>query len=237
MAGGFGTTQWSLILAAQGEDPERAREALAEICRTYWYPLYCLIRRRGHGADEAADLTQDFFVHLIEKGALRVVDPALGRFRSFLLASVKNFLTNDHDRLAAGKRGGGLKPVTFDGDEADRRQWSDGHADWDPERYFDRQWALTVLQRALDRLRWEYAQAGRPGEFEHLSAFLTGEGREQPYRQVAASLEMTEAAVKTAVHRMRRRYGKALREQIAATVGDPEKVDAELRYLLEALEG
>ncbi len=236
MGDAFGTTRWSVVVAAQGGDPERAREALSELCRTYWYPLYSLVRRHVHDADAAADLTQDFFVHLIEKGALACVDPALGRFRSFLIASARNFLANEHDRTTALKRGGGLKTVTFDGDEADRRYRSEAHAGWDQDRAFDRQWALTVLHRALERLRSEYARAGRAGEFAHLSPFLTGEGANRPYQQVAASLQTTEAAVKTAVHRMRQRYGKSLREEVAATLADPDKVDVELRHLLAALE-
>ena len=191
MSDAFGTTRWSVVLAVRSEDPERAREALSELCRTYWYPLYALVRRRVHDADEAADLTQDFFVHLIEKGALRLADPTLGRFRSFLIASVKNFLANDHDRMAARKRGGGLKPVTFDGIEADRRYLGDAHAGWEQERAFDRQWALTVLHQAFEHLRSEHSRAGKAREFEQLSPFLTGEGGDRPYREVAASLETT----------------------------------------------
>lgn len=237
MGDAFGTTRWSLVLQARSEDPERAREALSELCRTYWFPLYALVRRRIRDADEAADLTQDFFVHLIEKRAIGRVDPSRGRFRSFLIASVKNFLANEHDRAAARKRGSGMKPVTFDGQEADCRYRGNVHAGWEQERAFDRQWALTVLGRALEHLRSEYAQAGRSREFEQLSPFLTGEGPDRPYRETAALLKMTEAGVKTAVHRMRRRYGKALREEVAATVADLNEVDAELRHLLAALEG
>ena len=236
MSDAFGTTRWSVVLAVRSEDRERAREALAELCRTYWYPLYALVRRRVRDADEAADLTQDFFVYLIEKGGLKRAEPARGRFRSFLIASVKNFLANEHDRTAARKRGGGLKPVTFDGAEAERHYLGDARAGWEQEKAFDRQWALVVLQRGFERLRAEYSRAGKTPEFEQLSPFLTGEGGDRPYREVAAILETTESAVKTSVHRMRRRYGQALRQEVAETLADPEETDAELKHLLAALE-
>jgi RNA polymerase sigma factor (sigma-70 family) len=232
----FGTTHWSLILALKDAEPERTRQALAELCRRYWYPLYSVIRRRVHDADQAADLTQDFFLHLIEKDALRRADPALGRLRSFLIASVKNFLANERDRAVARKRGGEARPVTFDEMEADRRYQVDARAGWDQERAFDHQWALTVLRRALARLRSEFEANGRAAEFDHLCPFLTGDGGERPYREIASSLGTTEAAVKSAVRRLRRRYGETLREEIAETLSDPGDCEAELRYLLAALE-
>jgi RNA polymerase sigma factor (sigma-70 family) len=233
----FRTTRWSQILAVKSGDPERAREALSQLCQTYWYPIYSLVRRRIGDPDRAADLTQDFFVHLIEKEILQRANPGLGRLRFFLMASLRNFLANDHDRSMARKRGGGLRPITFDEGEAESRYSRDAHSGWEPERAFDRQWALAVLERTIDRLRSRYARADKAKDFELLSPFLTDAGPDRSYREVAAALGTTETGVKTAVHRMRRRYARALREEIATTVDDPAEIELELRHLQAALEG
>jgi len=166
MAGDFGTTQWSLVLAVRTDDPDRARAALSELCRIYWYPLYAFARRQVRDASEAADLTQGFFVHLLEKDVLRQADPALGRFRSFLLASVKNFLSNERDRESARKRGGGVKPISLDALEADRRYQAHTITRGAPEDDFDRQWAHVVLQQALERVHAEYLKGDRAREFD-----------------------------------------------------------------------
>jgi len=178
MAGDFGTTQWSLVLAARTDDPGRARTALSELCRIYWYPLYAFVRRQVRDANEAADLTQGFFVHLLEKDVVRQADPALGRFRSFLLASVKNFRSNERDRESAGKRGGGAKLIpldALDALEAEGRYAAQAVARGTPEDDFDRQWALVVLHQAMERVRVEYAGSDRSREFEQLSPYLTAD--------------------------------------------------------------
>ncbi len=235
MAGDFGTTQWSLVLAVRTDDPDRARAALSELCGIYWYPLYAFVRRQVRDASEAADLTQSFFVHLLEKDVLRRADPALGRFRSYLLASVKNFLSNERDREAARKRGGGVEAISLDVLEADRRYQAQAVARGTPEDDFDRQWAHVVLQQALEHVHAEYRKGDREREFEELSPYLTADAPDTPYQHVAERLAMSEAAVKTAVHRMRKRYGRALREEIAQTTCEPSEVDAEIRHLLAVL--
>ena len=231
----FATTNWRLVLATRTEHSERRREALSGLCELYWFPLYAFIRRRGHSPDEAADLTQAFFLHLIEKHALASADPSLGRFRGFLLVSLKHFLANEHERRTALRRGGGRVDLPLDLDDLERR-YRTTTTDASPERLFDRQWALTMIERALDRLRTQYrGDIDRAREFEVLSVFLTEESAAN-YSEAAARLQKNEGAVRTAVHRLRRRYGEALRQEVAETLGDPGEVDAELRFLFSALE-
>lgn len=217
-------------------DVEHRRQALAQLCEAYWSPLYSFVRRRGYGPDDAADLTQNFFAHVIEKGALAGVDPSLGRFRAFLLASIKNFLANEWDRTVARKRGGGWVRVPFEPPDLERRYVALRSGEFDPERLFDREWALTVLDRALARLRVQQAEAGKTREFDVLLGFLTSDsGEDRPYRDVAASLGMSEVAVRAAVHRLRVRFGTVLREEVSETVGDAGAADAELRHILALL--
>ncbi|ANM31697.1 hypothetical protein ABI59_22265 [Acidobacteria bacterium Mor1] len=231
----FETTKWSLVLAAREPSDPSGREALAELCSIYWYPLYAFVRRRTGDADAARDLTQGFFADLLERSAFDRVDPAAGRFRSFLLASFKNFLSHERERAAAQKRGGGTSPVSLDADEAEERYRFEPADDRTPERVFERSWALAVLDQVSGRLRSELIEAGKAGQYDALSGYLTGEG-DKPYKQVAEELGTSEAAVKMAVRRLRQRYGTLLREEIAHTVTDEDQVDRELKHLLTTVQ-
>jgi RNA polymerase sigma factor (sigma-70 family) len=232
----FQTTRWSVVLTARGSEQPRAREALATLCGTYWYPLYAFIRRRGSSPEEAEDRTQAFFAHLLEKQALRHVDPGKGRFRSFLLASLRNFLSDEHAKTTAKKRGGGAAPISLDAEMAESRYALEAAHEVTPERLFERQWALTVIEQALARLRKRYVGRNKGELFDVLKVFLSGEKRPVPYDEVARKLELTELAVKVAVHRLRKRFRDALRDEIAQTVVGAETVDDELRSLYAALE-
>lgn len=235
--GSFPPTSWGVVHAAAHSPTVESREALAALCEAYWRPLYCYIRRRGHSADEAQDLTQDFFARLLEKNYLKVVDREKGKFRLFLLASVKHFLSNELDRLRAQKRGGGKPPISLDLPQAERRYARELSGAVTPETIFEKQWAVTLLERVLERLRGEFSSGEKLAHFDRLKAFLGWDETRVPYREVAAELEMTEGAVKVAVHRLRRRYRDLLRAEIGETVSDPGEVDAELRYLFRAIGG
>lgn len=230
----FTTTRWSLILAARESGDSHGRAALAELCGLYWYPLYSFIRRRGATASDAHDLTQAFFTRILEPGFLAPVDPAKGRFRAFLLAACKHFLSNERDHARALKRGAGRAPLPLDHAEAEARYGVEP-AGLDPEQLFERRWALRVLEEALEALREEHRRVGRGEAFERLRPFLTADGGTESYREIAEKAGTTEGAIKVAVHRQRRRYGELLREQIARTVDDPVQVDEELRFLTEVL--
>jgi RNA polymerase sigma-70 factor (ECF subfamily) len=233
-AGRFPTTRWSLIVAAQQPAPQ-ARDALADLCRAYWYPLYAYIRRRGHDHGAAEDLTQTFFAHLIEKHALDSVSPDRGRFRSFLLASCQHFLANERERANALKRGGG-RVVSLDMSDADGRFRREPNHQETPERLFQRHWALALLDQALGRLRGEYEAAHKEALFDALKGSLSGEGT-RAYGELARELGLTESAVKTAAHRLRKRYGELLRQQVRDTVATEADVDDEVRALFAALGG
>jgi RNA polymerase sigma-70 factor (ECF subfamily) len=237
-AGGsrFATTHWSVVLEARESENPRAREALATLCKIYWYPLYAFIRRRGSSPDDAEDRTQAFFTHLLEKESLRHVDPAKGRFRSFLVASLKNFLADQRAIETAKKRGGGVAPISLDAAAAEDRYALDPAHEVTPERLFETQWALTVIEQALIRLRERYARTGKETQFDLLKVFLSGEKRPVPHAVVARRLGISEVAVKVAVHRLRKRFRDALREEIAQTVDGEESIDAELRALYAALD-
>lgn len=229
MPGAFSTTNWSLVVAA-GKRDATSRAALEELCGLYWFPLFAFVRRRSGSADAALDLTQGFFAELLERNPLDRVDPSAGRFRSFLLASVKNYLSHERERSSAQKRGGGKAPIPLDADAAEERFAIDPGHERTPEKLFEYHWAMTVLERVADRLAAEFAEAGKQREHRALAPFLTGGGR--GYREIAEELATTEGAIKMAVRRMRQRYGVLLREQVAQSVADPAEVDAELRHLL-----
>src|SRR5262249_51370869 len=203
---GFATTHWSLVLAAGDRDSPQSRQALAALCATYWYPLYAFIRHQGYDASQAEDLTQEFFARLLEKDFLGVVDPEKGKFRSFLRACVRHFLANERDKPRAQKRGGGRPVLSLDFPDAEHRYRREPCDLLTPERLFERQWALTLLDQVLARLRDEWHQNGRDRLFEAIKVFLTGEGGTSSYDQVARALGMTAGAVKVAVHRLRGRY-------------------------------
>ena len=227
----FSATRWSVVLAAAGD----AEEALATLCRAYWYPLYAFLRRQGLASHDAEDVTQGFFAHLLSKDALAHVDRAKGRFRTFLLASLKHFLADERDRANAQKRGGGRAVISLDACEAEERYALEPRDELSPDRLFDRRWAVAVIERALARLGAEYSTGGKGALFDALKPMLTAPDSARPYTEIGAEFGMNEGAVKTAVHRLRQRYGAALRAEIAETVGTAEEVDGELRHLLDAL--
>lgn len=236
MGQGFDTTRWSMVLAARDGTDEAARRALGSLCEAYWMPVYAYIRRRGHGSDEAADLTQGYFALLLEKNFLASVRPELGRFRSFLLRSVQHFLSNERDRERAVKRGGGQIPVSLSAVDSEGRLALEPRDDRTPEVAFERQWAVTLLERTMARLTREATEKGRAPQLEILKAFLTEAGPAPSYGEAAARLRTSEAALRVAVHRLRRRFGEALRSEISETVADPAEVDAEIRHLFASLE-
>jgi len=230
---GFATTRWSVVLAARGTGPA-GRRALSTLCQDYWHPIYAFIRRQGNGAEEARDLTQGYFLILLETSLLDDFRPAEGRFRSFLLASVRHFLSDARDRERAAKRGGGRTLIPLDEAFAEECYRREPHTELTPEEAFERRWALTVIERALRRLEEDAERSGRLQQFARLKEFLTSTGSGS-YREAGADLGTTEGAVKVAVHRLRRRYGEMLRTEVGETVADPAHVDGEIRYLLEVI--
>ena len=231
---GFVTTRWSVVLSARG-DTTRAQSALAKLCTTYWYPLYAFVRRQGYGPHDAQDLTQEFFARLLEKGWLGDVARERGRFRSFLLASMKHFLANEWDRAHALKRGGRTTLLRLDDESAEARYRNEPADQTTAEQLFDRRWALTLLEQVLTRLRAEMEVAGKLPQFEALKFSLMGE--KTAYADVARELGMTEGAVKVAVHRLRERYRALVRAEIADTVASSTEIEDELRHLFAALSG
>lgn len=233
----FHTTHWSLIVAAAEQQGAASQAALADLCQAYWYPTYAFIRRRGHSAEDARDLAQEFFATLLEKGYLADADPERGRFRAFLLTAVSRFVAKQREKAAAQKRGGGRRALPIDFDDGETRYQREPSHEWTAERIFARRWALTLLDRTLASLRQEHEQAGKLPQFEALKVFLTGEAGAPPLRKVAEQLGTTEGAVKVAVHRLREKYRELLRREIAQTVAAGQDVDDELRLLLAALRG
>ena len=233
--GGFGTTRWSLVLAAGRSGGGRFREALAWLCDAYWQPVYAVIRRQGYGADDACDLTQEFFARMLEKNYVKGADPARGRFRSFLSSSVRHFLSNERDRATAAKRGGPLPPLSLDVETAEGLYQIEPRDDLTPEKLFDRRWGLVVLERALARLRAEYVESKKAEAFDILKGLLTGEGAAATYADAGRHLNLTVGAVKVAVHRLRGRFRDALILEISETVSDPDEIDGEVQYLLKAV--
>ncbi len=231
----FATTHWSVIAAAQDRASPQAQEALGTLCRCYWYPLYAFIRRHGSGPDEAQDLTQEYFALLLEKDFLEAVNPAKGRFRSFLWASCKHFLANERDRQRAQKRGGACTMLSIDLHQAEERYRLEPADHLTPDKLFERRWALTLLEQVLSRLREECAAANKTSLFEALKGFLAGRKAEASYNEAGACLGMTEGAVKVAVHRLRKRYRELLQEEIMRTVANPEEIEEEIRHLFAAL--
>jgi RNA polymerase sigma-70 factor (ECF subfamily) len=235
--GRFPTTQWSRVATAAGPDDGEAREALAMLCQAYWYPIYAFVRHRGFSPEQARDRTQDFFAYVLERDLIARADPARGRFRAFLRTVCARHLAGDRDRENAAKRGGGRPPLAIDPLDAERRYALEPAHEMTAERIFDRTWALTLLSRVVDRLRREYDDSGRSDRFEELIAVLTRDPESSPYAEIARRLGTTEGNIRVAVHRLRRRYGLLLREEIAATVGDAAQVDDEIQALFAALEG
>ena len=233
----FRTRSWSLILAPASNPTANSRRALATLCQTYWNPVYAFIRRNGHDPDATQDLTQEFFARLIEKNYLDDADRKRGRFRSFLLVSVKHFLANEWDRSRALKRGGGRLHVSIDAVEAERWYAPSAAGDITPERLFERRWALSLLERVMRRLRADYAEAGKAPQFQTLETFLSEESDEKNYEELAARTGLSVGALRMSVLRMRRKYRALLRAEIAETVETPEEIDEEIRFLLSTLSG
>ena len=231
----FATTHWSVIIAAgDGADPG-SRNALAHLCKVYWYPLYAHIRRRGHDAESAHDLTQQFFAELLARNVIDLADPGRGRFRTFLLAALDNFLHHVHPEATALKRGGGYEFVSWDPQDAEQRFTLELVDEHSPDREFDRQWALATLERVPGLLRAEFSIAGKAELFELLRPYLQDRSEGVAHAQIATQLNMTVVAVKVTVHRLRQRYGELLRHQIGQTLANPLDAEAEIRHLLTAL--
>jgi len=225
----FPTTRWSLILAARGRG---SAEALATLCEGYWYPLYAFARRRGHDRDEALDLTQGFFAALLEKRYLDDLRPGEGRFRSFLLSALLHYISKERARGAAVKRGGGQRELSLDREFAERRYLLEPSHDWTPEKAYERSWACTILERVEQRLGNELDSAGKAELYRRLGPSIFGGKPPRPHRETARELGVSEDVVKMSVLRLRRRFGKLLREEVAQTVAAEADIDEEIRYLL-----
>lgn len=223
------------MLAAGDTRAPHSKAALARLCERYWPPLYAYVRRRGYAVEDAQDLTQEFFARLIEKDYLKAVDRGKGRFRTFLLTCFERFLANDYDRSRAQKRGGGHRPISLDlasGEDAYLRDLAHGMT---PDKLYDKQWALTLLEHVLRQLRGEYVRSGKGDLFDRLKSSLTVDEAHVTYSELAAMMGMSEGAVKVSAHRLRKRYRELLRAEIALTVAEPQEVDDELRLLFAAL--
>jgi RNA polymerase sigma factor (sigma-70 family) len=231
----FTTTHWSVVLAAQGESAE-AKAALEKLCRTYWWPLYGFVRREGYKPEEAQDLTQAFFARLLERKDLETVRQERGRLRSYLLASIKNFLSKARDREMTVKRGEGRPLISLEDLLARERADQEPAHKLSADRIYERRWALTLLEQVLARLRAEYEAAGKLPLFDHLKELLAGESGQPSQAKIAAKMGMTENAVKQAFHRLRYRYRQLLHEQIAHTVAAPDDVEDELRHFMAVLQ-
>jgi RNA polymerase sigma-70 factor (ECF subfamily) len=232
---GFPPTLWTVVLAAKENSSAEADAALEQLCRTYWWPLYAFVRRRGYGAHDAEDLTQAFFEGLLAKDFLRAVDRTKGKFRSYLLARLENFLKNEWRNARTQKRGGKIKFVSINDETAEQPYLQVAASNLSAEEFFEKQWATTLLAQAAARLRDEFIASGKGAFFEEIKVFLTREKHAASYAELATRLGTTEDALKTAVMRMKKRYGELLRAEIANTVSSPEEVDEELRALMRAL--
>jgi RNA polymerase sigma factor (sigma-70 family) len=232
----FNTTHWTIVLACGDQgDSARAQQALASLFQTYWYPLYAYVRRRGHSEHDAEDLVQAFCLHLQQKHALAKADPHRGKFRTFLLSSLQNFLANENERARAHKRGGGRELFRLDADEADARYQLEPAHTVTPETIFERRWAHALLEQTVAGLRADFITRGKERLFDGLSSFLTSDLRETSYQTAADQLGLPLSAIKTTVHRLRRDYRSKLREEISRTVSSPDEIDDELIYLRKIL--
>jgi RNA polymerase sigma factor (sigma-70 family) len=231
----FPVTQWTVVLAACGTPSPESAAALERLCSAYWFPLYAFVRRSGCSPEDAEDFTQEFLARLLEHNWIACADREKGRFRSFLLMAMKRFLANEFQKSQAIKRGGKARHVSIQSDTAETRYSREPADTRTPEQVFEKQWALTLLQTVLQRLRQDYARDGKGALFEALEPCLVGRRETQPYAALAMELSMTEGAVKVAVHRLRQRYRECLKDEIAQTLASQEDVDAELQYLFQVL--
>jgi RNA polymerase sigma-70 factor (ECF subfamily) len=234
----FATTHWSLVLAAGGRPSEPGSyAALSQLCQSYWPPVYAYVRRRVASIESAQDLTQEFFLKLLENAALAAASPERGRFRAFLLACVKNFLANQRERTHAQKRGAGRAPLSLDWHSVESRVRFEPADEMTAERRFERDWALTLLDRVLEKLRDEYAAAGKARQFETFKLTLTGSPAKGEYERIAAELNCSQDAARQAACRLKHRYREVLREEVAQTVAEPGEVDDEIRRLFDTFSG
>ncbi len=233
----FLTTQWSLVLGAGQKQTPAASEALATLCQRYWLPMYAYVRRRVADVHQAQDLTQDFFARVIEKDVLAHASPERGRFRSFLLTSLKNFLANEHDRAQAKKRGGDRQTFSLDVTQGESRLNLEPIDTLTPERAYERQWALTLLELVMERLRAEHAVGDKLAQFELLKQTLGGERGDLTFGEIASQLQIREDHARQLAQRLKKRYRELLRQEVAETVATPDEVEDELRSLFAALSG
>jgi RNA polymerase sigma-70 factor (ECF subfamily) len=231
----FATTHWSVVLAAGDPASPQAAEAMDKLCRTYWYPLYAYVRRRGYGPEDAQDLTQEFFARLCKKNYPAQADQAKGRFRSFLLLTLNHFLSDERERAATLKRGGGQTFISLDQQAPEDRYRLEPADGLDPEKGFERRWAQTILDQALARLRAEYLAEGKADQYEVLKAFEPGEQKTISYAEAALRLGVSEGAIKSMIHRLRQRHRELVREEVAHTVSTATEIDEELRYLIAVI--
>ena len=231
----FRTTHWSVVLAAGDAASPHSAKALEKLCRAYWFPLYAFVRRYGHGPDDAQDLTQAFFARLLQKNYLAQVDREKGRFRSFLLAALRHFLSDERDRAQAQKRGGGQNLLSLDAENAEDRYQKEPIDELTPEKLYERRWALTTLDRAQSCLKAEFVADGKSELYGALKIFLSGERPGLTHAQVAVRLGKSTDAIRCAVQRLRQRYGELIRAEVAHTVDNPGQIDEEIRYLLKVI--
>jgi len=231
----FATTHWSVVLAAGKSSSAQQKQALEILCERYWFPLYAYLRQRGYDSHQAEDYTQAFFARILDKHDLQTADPKYGKFRSFLLIRLKSFLSDERDRARAKKRGGGRKTLSLRFQNAEDQYALEPGDQLSPERLFEKSWALTVLERTMNQLEKEMAEKNKKKLFEHLKVYLTTEKDVIPYRNMAKQVNMPEGSVRVAVHRLRRRYRKLLRDEIAQTVAAEDQIDEEIGHLFTAL--
>jgi len=233
----FATTHWSVVLAAGQSDDAQASAALEQLCRAYWYPIYAYVRRQGRSVEDAQDLTQDFFARLLATGFPCGAAPERGKFRSFLLTSLRHFLVDQHRHADAVKRGGGRRLISLNAGQAEERFRLEPQHELTPEKLYEHGWAMTLLDRARSRLREEYSAAGKADLYEQLKGFPLTEKSDDSFQQAASELGMTVSALKSVVHRLRARYRQLVREEVAHTVADPAELNEEARHLIAVISG
>lgn len=231
----FATTHWTVVLGAADSAAPGAQEALEKLCRIYWFPLYAYVRRQGHSQEDAQDLTQEFFARFLQKEHLARADRERGRFRTFLLTSLQNFLRHEWEKVRAQKRGGGRTPVPWDDELAETNYRLEISEQLTPDQIFEQRYAMALFRNALARLQEDYAAKGKSAQFEQLKEFLSTEPGEGKYAEIASRLGMSAGAVAVAVHRLRLRYGELVREEVAHTVTTPAEVEEEMRYLIKLI--